>query len=185
MAEDQQNVNEVDVSASPPLTKRQKIIFCGIAASYVFNLMSFSIIAPFFPAEVCQHYSLTIWYIFIEIFLWLGDSYRSNQGWNCNRSEVFCCFTFSLWQYLPVLLLLLHYYCLLPAWLSRSAAIGLQKTAIECHLLTCNEWEDGNLSRKWWFKRLELHLNNVKIYKTVKCAASSLIINLKLSALQY
>ncbi|PIK57103.1 putative MFS-type transporter SLC18B1 [Apostichopus japonicus] len=54
MAEDQQNVNEVDVSASPPLTKRQKIIFCGIAASYVFNLMSFSIIAPFFPAEAAK-----------------------------------------------------------------------------------------------------------------------------------
>ncbi|XP_071853817.1 MFS-type transporter SLC18B1-like [Apostichopus japonicus] len=50
MADDQQSDSQDD-KTSQRLTKKQKIIFCGIAAAYVFNVMSFSIMAPFFPVE--------------------------------------------------------------------------------------------------------------------------------------
>lgn len=43
---------ETEKPSSTSLTREQKLVFCGIAASYVFNLMSFAIMAPFFPVEV-------------------------------------------------------------------------------------------------------------------------------------
>lgn len=55
MEEDQQTNDSQDQDqSSQRLTKKQKLIFCGIAAAYIFNVMSFSIMAPFFPVEASK-----------------------------------------------------------------------------------------------------------------------------------
>lgn len=49
------SVNDVAaVPSIPPLTRRQKIIFFAVGTCYLFDMMSFSILAPFFPIEVSQ-----------------------------------------------------------------------------------------------------------------------------------
>ncbi|PIK44192.1 putative MFS-type transporter SLC18B1 [Apostichopus japonicus] len=46
------SVNDVAaVPSIPPLTRRQKIIFFAVGTCYLFDMMSFSILAPFFPIE--------------------------------------------------------------------------------------------------------------------------------------
>ena len=55
-----QNESDEEEKKSKPLTLNQKLTFAGIAAMYLTSMMSFSVLAPFFPYEVSVIKSLLL-----------------------------------------------------------------------------------------------------------------------------
>lgn len=49
---DPQSESDEEEKKPKPLTLNQKLTFAGIAAMYLTSMMSFSVLAPFFPYEV-------------------------------------------------------------------------------------------------------------------------------------